>query len=164
MGGSINSGLQVVGETQTAKLKFNDHLVDGLVEKAAAMRPLLEQNAATHEAIGELTPEVVAALKEAGIWKMAAPERVGGLAISSKGQCKVIAELAKGCPSTSWTSSIINSCVWLASAMSFEMQDYMFADGVPAVCSPTNGSGTLAPHGDHFILNGRWSYLSLIHI
>lgn len=147
----------------TPPLRFNDHLVAGLVEKAASMRPLLEKNAAKHEEIGELTPEVVEALTEAGIFRMAAPERVGGLAIPSRGQGLVVAELAKGCPSTSWTVSIINSCVWLGSAMSFEMQDFIFADGIPLVCSPTNGAGTLEPQGDNFVLNGKWSYGSGSH-
>lgn len=151
--------------TATNKLYLNYDLVDDLVEKARAMRPLLEANAAKHEQLGELTPEVVAALEEARIFWMAGPERVGGLAIPSTGQGKVVAELAKGCPSTAWTVSIINSCVWLASAMSFEMQDYIFPDknNPPKVCSPTNGSGTLVPEGDHFILNGRWSYGSGSH-
>jgi len=145
------------------KLHFNEHLVEGLVAKAVALRPLLAKNAATHEQIGELTPEVVDALTEAGFFYMAAPERVGGLAIPSKGQGRVVAELAKACPSTSWTVSIINSCIWLGSAMSFEMQDYIFADGIPLMCSPSNGSGTLVPEGDHFILNGKWSYGSGSH-
>jgi alkylation response protein AidB-like acyl-CoA dehydrogenase len=77
----------------------------------------------------------------------------------------VVAELAKACPSTAWVVSIINSCVWLASAMSFEMQDYIFPDpkNPPRVCSPTNGSGTLVPEGDHWVLNGKWSYGSGSH-
>jgi len=150
--------------SQSSGLTLNYDQVDGVLEKAIAMRSLLESNAARHEEIGELTPEVIDALKDAGILRMAAPKRLGGLALPSKGQGRVIAEIAKGCPSTAWTVSIINSCVWLASAMSFEMQDYVFAgDEFPIVCSPTNGAGTLTPEGDHWVLNGRWSYGSASH-
>lgn len=146
-------------------LHFNYHLIDELVERAKGLRPLLEANAAKHEELGELVPEVVAALDEARIFWMAGPERIGGLAIPSEGQGKVVAELAKACPSTAWVVSIINSCVWLASAMSFEMQDYIFPDtnNPPRVCSPTNGAGTLVPEGDHWVLNGKWSYGSGSH-
>lgn len=140
------------------KLNFNAHLVDGLVNNAIAMRPLLERNAAIHEEKGELTQEVMDALDESGILKMAAPERLGGLAISSYGQTLVMAEIARGCPSTAWVVSIINSVIWLGSAMSFEMQDYLFKDGVPKLCSPTNGLGSLVAEGDHFLLNRRWAY------
>lgn len=147
------------------QLKFNDHLVEGLVEKARELRPLLEANAAKHEELGELTPEVVDALSQARLFWMALPERLGGLAISSRGQSRVVAEVAKGCPSTAWTLSIINSCVWLGSAMSFEMQDFIFPDKQtpPRVCSPTAGKGTLVPEGDHWVLNGRWAYGSGSH-
>jgi len=150
---------------EARNLHLNHHLVDDLVVKAKAMRPLLERNAAKHEQIGELVPEVVKALAEARMFWMAGPERIGGLAIPSVGQGKVVAEIARGCPSTAWTLSIINSCVWLGSAMSFEMQDYIFPDkeNPPMLCSPTNGSGTLVPEGDHWILNGRWSYGSGSH-
>ncbi|MGE0761610.1 MAG: acyl-CoA dehydrogenase family protein, partial [Pirellulaceae bacterium] len=139
-------------------LRFNDHLVEPMVATARAMRPLLERNAQQHEDNGELTQEVLDALDATGILKMAAPERVGGLAISSQGQVRVMAEIAKGCPSTAWVVSIINSVIWLGSAMSFEMQDYLFKDGVPKLCSPTNGTGTLVASGNDFQLNGRWSY------
>jgi len=148
-----------------SNLHLNYHLVDEMVAKARALRPLLERNAARHEQLGELTPEVVEALTEARLFWMAGPERIGGLALPSSGQGAIVAEIAKGCPSTAWTVSIINSCVWLASAMSFEMQDYIFEDKAapPCVCSPTNGSGTLVPEGDHWILNGRWAYGSGSH-
>jgi len=147
------------------KFHFNDYLVDTLIEKVREMRPLLAAKAARHEEIGELTPEVVEALSAARLFWMALPERLGGLAISSRGQSQVVAEVARGCPSTAWTLSIINSNVWLASAMSFEMQDFVFSDKTnpPRACGPTNGSGSLTPDGDHFILNGRWAYGSGSH-
>lgn len=165
MGNAATSELHAVNDIETGKLHLNYDLVDDLVEKARTMRPLLEKNAAKHEELGELTPEVVKALEDARLFWMAGPERIGGLAIPSTGQGKVVAEIAKGCPSTAWTLSIINSCVWLASAMSFEMQDYIFPDknNPPKICSPTNGTGTLVQNGDHWILNGRWSYGSGSH-
>ena len=151
--------------SDTDKLHLNYHLIDDLVAKAKAMRPLLERNAPKHEEMSELTPEVIDAISEARLFWMAGAERIGGLALPSIGQAKVITEIAKGCPSTAWTVSIINSCVWMSSAMSFEMQDYIFPDkkNPPKVCSPGVGAGTLVPEGDHFILNGRWAYGSGSH-
>ena len=165
MATAVKPGTNSSAETAGNDLHLNYHLVDEMVAKARAMRPLLEANATRHEELGELTPEVVAALEEARMFWMAGPERIGGLALPSAGQGKVVAEIAKGCPSTAWTLSIINSCVWLASAMSFEMQDYIFPDKAnpPKVCAPTNGAGTLVAEGDHWILNGKWAYGSGSH-
>lgn len=148
-----------------ADFKFYDETyATKLIEDAIALRPLLEKKASKHEEIGELTDEVVAALEEIGALKMSAPVRCGGLCLSSDAQTKVMAEIAKGCPSTAWVVSIINSCVWLASAMSFEMQSKVFSGGrVPRICSPTNGLGSLENKDGNFVLNGKWMYGSASH-
>lgn len=134
-----------------------------LLEDARRLRPLLEKNAPLAEAKGELTPEVLDALTDIGALKMAAPKRWGGLCLSSKLMANVAIELSKGCPSSGWIVSIINSCAWMASKTTPDVQEVLFSGGVPLMCGPNNGAGTLAPEGDHFVVSGKWSYASASH-
>ncbi|WP_159419552.1 acyl-CoA dehydrogenase family protein [Rhodococcus rhodochrous] len=134
-----------------------------LISAAQALRPLLESKADEHEARGELSTEVIEALESAGLLKLAAPKRIGGLAQPSGVMAEVAAELAKGCPSTSWVYTIYNSCLWFASKLPEVLQAKIFANGIPRICSPQNGMGQLVPEGDGFRLTGRWSYATGSH-
>jgi alkylation response protein AidB-like acyl-CoA dehydrogenase len=137
---------------------------DVLMERARALRPLLRQNSARHEEIGELTPEVVEAVDRAELFKMAAPRRLGGLSIPAYTMANVFAELAKGCASTAWVVSIVNTNIWLASAASHAVQQKIFANGVPRITGPGFGRGTLVRREDgRYILNGIWGYGSASH-
>jgi len=142
---------------------FNTEIHDALIAKARGLRPLLEKSAAEHERRGELLPEVVAALDEAGFFKMPVPRRWGGLCVSSYTMMEATAELAKGCPSTAWVVSIVTNAVWSASVLPLRIQEVMFRDGVPRICSPQNGMGKLESSEGKMILNGRWSYASASH-
>lgn len=146
-----------------AEFGFQDELADDLVTKAQSVRALLASKADEHEERGELSQEVVDKLTALGIFYMAGPRRIGGLAQSSRSMARVAAELAKGCPSTAWVYTIYNSCLWLASKLPAPIQAKMFADGIPLICSPQNGMGQLIADGDGYRLTGRWSYATGSH-
>lgn len=142
---------------------FNTDLADELVSRAASVRALLESKAAEHEDNSELSQEVVDKLTELGIFSMAGPSRIGGLAQSSQSMARVAAEIAKGCPSTAWVYTIYNSCLWFASKLPAHIQERIFANGIPLICSPQNGIGQLVADGDGYRLTGRWSYATGSH-
>jgi 3-hydroxy-9,10-secoandrosta-1,3,5(10)-triene-9,17-dione monooxygenase len=145
------------------KFGFNTELADELVSRAASVRALLESKAAEHEDNSELSQEVVDKLTELGIFSMAGPSRIGGLAQSSQSMARVAAEIAKGCPSTGWVYTIYNSCLWFASKLPAHIQERIFANGIPLICSPQNGIGQLVADGDGYRLTGRWSYATGSH-
>ncbi len=147
----------------TQLFSFQDELADELIGRAKSVRPLLESKAAEHEQNSELSREVVDKLTEIGVFSMAGPRRVGGLAQSSRSMARVAAELAKGCPSTAWVYTIYNSCLWFASKVPAAIQGQMFANGSPLICSPQNGIGHLVADGDSYRLTGRWSYATGSH-
>ncbi|MCX2929922.1 acyl-CoA dehydrogenase family protein [Mycobacterium sp. CVI_P3] len=142
---------------------FREELADDLVAKATSVRSLLAGKADEHEQTSELSQEVVDKLTELGIFSMAGPQRIGGLAQSSQSMARVAAEIAKGCPSTAWVYTIYNSCLWFASKLPAGIQAQIFADGIPLICSPQNGIGHLVADGDGFRLTGRWSYATGSH-
>src|SRR6478752_539593 len=85
-----------------------------LLSRAAALRPLLEQNADATDSLRRLPDTSVAALREAGLCRLMVPKRFGGFETSIHTYIEVMAELGRGCGSTSWVASLINVCAWLA--------------------------------------------------
>jgi alkylation response protein AidB-like acyl-CoA dehydrogenase len=161
---SIDQEIRPAGMSPAAgEFRFNDELSGELIARVKAVRPLLESKADQHEEKGELSQEVIDKLTEIGIFAMAGPRRIGGLEQSSQSMARVAAELAKGCPSTAWVYTIYNSCLWLASKLPAGIQEQMFANGIPRICSPQNGKGQLVADGDGYRLTGRWSYATGSH-
>jgi alkylation response protein AidB-like acyl-CoA dehydrogenase len=129
-----------------------------LIRRAAALVPMLRARAEQAERARRVAPETFDALAEAGIFKMTAPARYGGYEADFETQCDVLAEIARGCPSTSWVATILSAISWLAGVFPDEAQDEIFADGDPrisGVFSPT-GTGTRKDGG--LIVNGRWGF------
>ena len=85
-----------------------------LLARAAAMRPVLERNADTTDALRRLADENVQALRESGLCRLMVPRRFGGYQTSVRTYVEVMAELGRGCGSTAWVASLINVCAWLA--------------------------------------------------
>ncbi len=100
-----------------------DALRHVLVERAHALRPLLEANAAESEQNRRVSDENISAVREAGIYKMMVPRRFGGLQTDIRTKMEVSAALAKGCGSTAWVSTLMNVCSFFAGLSSAECQE-----------------------------------------
>jgi alkylation response protein AidB-like acyl-CoA dehydrogenase len=77
-----------------------------LLDRARALRPLIEREAATAEAQGKLTAPVVDALHEAGLFGVWAPLPLGGAELSPRELIAVFEELAYADASTGWVTMI----------------------------------------------------------
>ena len=124
------------------KRRFGDERVEDLVATAKSMQPYLLEMAPKHELGRRIDAEVIKKLTDAEMFKVAVPRRWGGLCLSAHGMAQVAVELAKGCPSTGWIYCISNSASWVASLAPDAVQEDVFADGVPIMCSAVNPPGT----------------------
>ena len=122
-----------------------------LLSRAAALRPLLEQNADATDALRRLPDTSVAALREAGLCRLMVPKRFGGFETSIHTYIEVMAELGRGCGSTSWVASLVNVCAWLAGLFPDRAQQDVWASNPDAWVA-----GSLAPHGDAKPVDGGW--------
>ena len=129
-----------------------------LVGRAAALVPLLRERAAPAESARRLAPETFDALAEADVFRMTAPRRFGGFEADFLTQCEVLAELARGCPSTSWVATILSAMSWLAGTFPDEAQEEIYASKDPRISGVFSPTGTAAPKDGGFIVNGRWGY------
>jgi len=131
---------------------------EGLVERAAALVPMLLENAEATERERRLSTEQFDALAEAGIFKMCAPKRYGGYEADFQTQCDVLAEVARGCPSSSWVATILSAMAWVVGTYPDDVQEEVFASGDPRISGVFSPTGTVRRKNGGVVLNGRWGF------
>lgn len=111
-----------------------------LVARAKALVPFLKANAAATEARRSLLPEVVEKLFSEGLMRYFTPRRYGGYEADWGIQYYISKELAHGCPSTAWVSSVVGQHTMHASRFPKEAQDEVFADGPDLIIATSSGA------------------------
>ncbi|NEA65793.1 acyl-CoA dehydrogenase family protein [Streptomyces sp. SID12488] len=122
--------------------------------------PTLRANGADAEAQRWIPDENIELLDKAGVFRTAVPRAHGGLDLGVADQFRVIAEVARGCPSTGWLTMVWLTSTWCASLYPDRAQEEVFAGGntrVSIVFAPT---GTLVPADGGYRLSGTWRYNS----
>ena len=133
---------------------------DRFIQAAIALRPLLQRDAAEGERLRRPTDAVDKALKDNDLLTLLLPRRWGGGGISLSDFARVEIELAKGDPSISWVSQIVNGTTWVASLTSDATQQALFGDGPKLVCGAYNPPGKARRVDGGWIVNGAWPYTS----
>jgi alkylation response protein AidB-like acyl-CoA dehydrogenase len=131
---------------------------DSVLDRTKALVPYLREQAQAAELARRLPDETFDALAEAGILKMCAPKKYGGEQLPFEEQCDVLAEVARGCPSSSWVATILSAMGWWVGAFSDEAQDEVLGDGDPRISAVVAPIGKLQPARGGFMLNGRWPF------
>lgn len=131
-----------------------------LVERAAALVPLLREQAGRAEREARLTDEVIAALTEAGIFRMRLPARFGGYECDTSTLVDVSIELGRGDGSVAFDVVAWWIMSWNLGLFPDEVQDEIFADPSVRICGGVNPSGVATPTDGGVILNGRWHFVS----
>lgn len=131
---------------------------DSVLDRTKALVPYLREQARAAEQARRIPDETFDALAAAGILKMCVPKRYGGEQLSFEEQCDVLAEVARGCPSSSWISTILSAMGWWLGTFSDEAQDEVLGDGDPRISGVLSPTGTLTPADGGFTLNGRWPF------
>lgn len=125
-----------------------------LVERVRALRPLVRDHAPRAEQQRRVTDEVVAALSEAGVYRMNVPRRYGGYQSGVRTQAQVLAELAAGCGSTAFTAAIQAGCAFIASLFPDEAQDEIFTGADVRVGGTLVPDATAVATDDGYVVNG----------
>ena len=134
-----------------------------LVERAAALVPLLLERAPAAEQSRRVSDASFDALSDAGIFSMTAPKRYGGAEVDFETQCEVLAHLARGCPSTSWVATIFSAMSWLVGTFPDQAQDEIFADRDPRISGVFSPTGTGVPKDGGLVVSGRWGFNTGCH-
>ncbi|WP_198037015.1 acyl-CoA dehydrogenase family protein [Nocardia sp. BMG51109] len=101
---------------------------DSVLTAVGAAVPALRDNGIQAEADRWLPEESIRLLTEAGVFRVAVPERFGGLELPVAQVARVLAEVGRGCGSSAWTASAATEGAYLASLLPDRAQEEIFAD------------------------------------
>jgi len=134
---------------------------DELLTRVRDLQPLLAANAAQGEQDRRVVEESIAALTDAGMFKIAQPKRYGGYEASVRTMLEVSAAVAEADGGTAWVVALTNVCAWMTGLFSAQAQDDVWKDNpdakVSGVLSPT--AETTKVDGGYRV-SGRWFYNS----
>ncbi|MDD7916402.1 acyl-CoA dehydrogenase family protein [Actinomycetospora callitridis] len=132
-----------------------------LVGRAREIVPVLARNAPRTEAERRVVEENIALIDEAGLFSITRPRRLGGLETDIRTKLEVSRELARGCGSTAWATTLMNVCAFFAGLFPDQAQRDVLEG------SPGNRiAGVLAPTAEAtrvdggYRLTGSWGWAS----
>ncbi|MFF4622318.1 acyl-CoA dehydrogenase family protein [Nonomuraea jabiensis] len=133
-----------------------------LLERARALRPLIERDADQAEEQGRLTTSVVDALHEAGLFGIWVPVPLGGAELSPTELMAVFQELSYADPSTGWVVMATTLENGTAGAyLGDEAVERIFkGPRMPLFAGQGTRPGIAVPEDGGFRLSGQWSFAS----
>lgn len=132
----------------------------GPLARARALAPLLAAAAPRMDATQELPEEVVAALHEAGMFRLLLPARLGGAALPPHAFVPVIEALAMADASVAWVICQGSGCSLSAGWLGPEVAREVFDGPRAALAWGTPGAARAVPTAGGFRVTGRWSFAS----
>jgi len=130
-----------------------------LVERARALTPLIEAEAARSEHEGTMTPAVVEALRDAGLFWVLVPAELGGSEADVTTSLAVFEELAYADGSTGWSAmaNATTSC-FAAIYTGDEAVEAMFGDHLGIHAGMLGPIGEAHPVDTGFRVEGRYQF------
>ncbi|WP_440636732.1 acyl-CoA dehydrogenase family protein [Bradyrhizobium sp. PUT101] len=98
----------------------------GLIERARAIAPLIAREADEIERTRRLTPGVVAALIENGLYRTLLPQSLGGAEAAPEAFMQMLEEIAKADASTAWCLGQCSVCAMIAAWLDHDTAQEIF--------------------------------------
>src|SRR6478752_3325106 len=97
-----------------------------LAERARALQPLIAREADEIERTRRLTPSVVAALLENGLYRALLPQSLGGAEAAPEAFMQMLEEIAKADASTAWCLGQCTVCAMIAASLDHDTAREIF--------------------------------------
>ncbi|WP_406207468.1 acyl-CoA dehydrogenase family protein [Streptomyces sp. NBC_01017] len=134
-----------------------------LVNRVRALRPRVREHALRAEQERRVTPEVAAALTDAGIHRMNVPRRYGGYQSRLRTQVDAVAEIASACGSTAFKTVIQAGCSYIAALFPDEAQDEIFTNPDAKVGGTLVPDATAVRSDGGYLVNGTSGFATGCH-
>ena len=133
-----------------------------IIDRAAALVPVLRDRAAEAEQLRRIPDETIADLHEAGLWRILRPERYGGWITDFAVMVDVSIELGRGCASTSWVYINLIAHNWMLPRWPQQAMDDIWGENLDALIGATLifPAGKLEPAAGGYSFSGHWPYAS----
>jgi 3-hydroxy-9,10-secoandrosta-1,3,5(10)-triene-9,17-dione monooxygenase len=143
-------------------MSFANVSYEEAMRRARDIVPVLRERAQKCEEARVLLPENEKLLHETGLFRYHQPKRFGGMELPFIAVVDIVAELARGCPSTAWNVGNLGCHHWILGYYEPETQHEVW-DRNPDVLIASSialaaGRGRRTEGG--FIVSGRWPFSS----
>jgi alkylation response protein AidB-like acyl-CoA dehydrogenase len=130
------------------------------IERARELQPMLRAAGDAIERGREVTPEIVAAMKDRGIFRMLLPRSLGGAELDPLTYTEVLYMLAQGDGSTAWCLGQNSGCSMIAPYLPEETAREVFGgrDGILAWGPDLPGAGRSTVVDGGYRVTGRWGF------
>jgi len=126
-----------------------------------ALRPEIEERAATIEVDREMPKDLVEALRGCGVFRMYTPKTHGGLELDFLDSLEVVTELAAADGSVGWTAMIGSATPWLLCGLPRKIFDAIYASTPDVIhAGSTVPAGTAERVEGGYRVNGRGPFAS----
>jgi 3-hydroxy-9,10-secoandrosta-1,3,5(10)-triene-9,17-dione monooxygenase len=128
-----------------------------LLDRATALRPMLNARQAECEALGRIPEDVNAELVKAGFYRIVQPRRFGGYEFDVPTFYKVMMEVSRGCCETGWVLALTAGHPILLASFPLQAQIEAYGESGefrgPAAFNPP---GTAVPVEGGYLISGAW--------
>ena len=126
-----------------------------LLQVAADLGPFLRQHVLEEENNRKLSPAVIHVLREAGMYKLFLPKSLGGVEADPVTVAKVVEEIARHNTAAGWSIMVANSTLTMASHLSEQGVDEIFADPEVFIAGSVHPPMTAVRVEGGYRINGR---------
>ncbi len=134
------------------------------IERARALVPMLREFADQAERERHLPAAAAEAMARAGLYRVAAPRRVGGAECEPAEQIEIIETIAAADGSVGWNLMIgIEGMGFLGAVLERDFGAKLFADPALIVSAALNPVGVATPVAGGYRVTGQWPFASGCH-
>jgi 3-hydroxy-9,10-secoandrosta-1,3,5(10)-triene-9,17-dione monooxygenase len=131
-----------------------------VLERVSALVPTLRARAAETEKLRRMHPHTLRDLTDAGVLRLSVPADVGGYEADDALVIEVLAQIARGCPSTGWICCIAAVSNTLPALMSDEAADAVYATPDLLTTGTFESNGGATPVKGGYLVTGSWNWNS----
>jgi 3-hydroxy-9,10-secoandrosta-1,3,5(10)-triene-9,17-dione monooxygenase len=143
-------------------VNFSGVTYDEAMRRARECVPLLRERAQKCEEARVLLPENEKLLHETGLFRFHQPRRFGGMELPFVAVVDIVAELARGCPSTAWNVGNLGCHHWILGYYEPETQHELWDENPDVLIASSialaAGRGRKVEGG--FVVSGKWPFSS----
>lgn len=134
---------------------------DELMARARALLPLIKSQVENNDLQRDVAPQVIAALKEAGLYKLFQPAAWGGYETDPRAFYEVQNIIAEACASTAWVFGVHSVQAFLLSMMDRQAQADVWGDDSNSLMSSSfQPVGKVQAVDGGYRISGRWTFSS----
>ncbi|WP_305783536.1 acyl-CoA dehydrogenase family protein [Symbioplanes lichenis] len=132
-----------------------------VVDRAKGLMTAVRAAADTVEQQRRITPEILAQLRDAGLFRMCVPRSVGGLEERPDKLLRVVEELATADAATAWSVMIGATSAITSGYLAPAVARQVYGDPSAISVGPFAPLGKATPEDGGFRLTGRWPFVSM---